>query len=143
MTKSGEKHNMNNYNILILEQLIEETYENKKEITTELLAQYLQFVSSAGLAEILCTYINGMKKIANKQDLKELCTLKLELKNQEELNTLLQHRTNALTKENLQTMKKAMTLKARMQDLEYKNKELLKIIDSKNTLIARYENYKK
>ena len=117
MTKSEEKHNMNNYNILILEQLIEETYENKKEITTELLAQHLQFVSSAGLAEILCTYINGMKKIANKQDLKELCTLKLKLKNQEELNALL--------------------------DLEYKNKELLKIIDSKNTLIARYENYKK
>ena len=59
MTKSEEKHNMNNYNILILEQLIEETYENKKEITTELLAQYLQFVSSAGLAEILCTYIKN------------------------------------------------------------------------------------
>lgn len=124
---------MHDCKALLLQDVIEKSYQAGEELTLEsLCAPYDNGISSSELAQLLCTYINSMQKIVKKEDLTILCLLKQ--RNQDLLTEveLLQRRYNTLLHENIKATRKQITLKGQLQELEFKNLRLTEQIKAKD-----------
>lgn len=129
---------MFDYKQLLLKEIIEKSYEQGVELTPELISSGLYETSSSELAELLCIYINGLNKIAKKEDLKKICLLEQDVLTKDKLIELLQRRNNALNTESIKTLKKLMNLKCKLQELELKNQELVSKLQIKDRQLANY-----